>query len=114
MTRPLFTVEEQTPRGYKYNLALRLLDNVTPNILSINNPLSRRVAIAYSWYIFLREADARICSDICGGVDEDYRKWGEKELEAIAKALSTYAARLLHDIMKNGTSHGVKPPRPPI
>ena len=115
MSIPRFSIEETTPQGFKYGLAIRLLEDVAPRILSINNPLTARVATAYSWFIYLRDANPSVCREVCGeDFNENYKEWGERELEKIAKALSRYATRLLKSVLKEGDSgRQIRPPRPP-
>ena len=115
MSVPRFSVEEVSPRGYKYSLATRILDEVAPRLLSINNPLTSRVASAYSWFVYLRENAPTLCDDVCGAdFEQDYKKWGEEELEKIAAALARHAARLLREALKApDEGKPLRPPRPP-
>lgn len=116
MSVPRFSIEEVTPHGYKYGLAMRLLEEIAPRLLSINNPLTTRVASAYSWFLYLKEASPSICRQVCGeDFNQNYKEWGEEELEKIAEALSKYATLLLKEVIKTSIGAGktIKPPRPP-
>lgn len=100
MAKPRFTASEDSALTYKYNLAMRILNRVAPRLLNTSIPLSERVSNAYTWYVFLREVDASLCRDLCGEIDSDYSNWGSRDIEVIAKALVSYASRLLKENIK--------------
>jgi len=110
---PRFTVEEAPRHGYHFGLAMRLMEEVIPKMLSINTPLTQRVAMAYAWFIYLREADVGTCRDVCGDdVGENYREWGDEEIGLVARALALHASKLLHSVLRYQGS-GITPPKPP-
>jgi len=113
MSVPRFSVEEQTPRGLKYNLAMRIINDVVPTIMSINEPLSRRISLGFSWYVFLTEAAPGICREYCGEGLGDPEKWGAVELEKIARSLATYASSLMKEVLVINSKGGTRAPRPP-
>ena len=111
MSIPRFSLEER-PSGYRYGLAVMILREIAPRILSINNPLTSRVAVAYSWYLFIRSVAPATCRKYCSDMNENYREWGEDEPERVAKALIEYASGLLKSLL-GGQQGGIPVPRPP-
>jgi|GEM_PF-4082170 len=115
---PRFSVEQQTPNHLKYSLAMHILNDIAPRIMSINNPLSARVATAYTWFLFLKQNSPPICEELCGSVKSDPREWGEAELSVVAEALTRYASRMVDEALN--VSDRVRErrvprsPRPPV
>ena len=115
MSLPRFSIDDVTPYGYKYGLAIRILEEVAPKLISINNPLTTRIATAYSWFVFLEKAKPDLCRDKCGlDFNRNYKEWGEEELEKIAEALAEYATMMLKEILRiDVRGGGLFIPKPP-
>jgi len=76
-------------------LGIKILTDIVPSILEDGSWIGRRIAVAMTWYKFLCRT-----TEGCPKVPEDPRKWGSKELDAIAEALVSYAKSLLEDALR--------------
>ena len=77
---------EYSPRQ---GLAVYLLDRVVPLLLNDAESIDRKIAVARTWYLYLRD---RIREN---EVPPDYTKWGVKEIEKIAEAIINYVKHIL-------------------
>jgi len=75
--------------GYKVMMALKIIDEVVPYILS-SSDIIHRAARAYAWYIYLCRVGRKP-----GVKTDNYREWDNEDLRKIAEALVDYAKDLI-------------------
>ena len=83
----------ETQPTIKVRVGLHIISSVVPRILDDSIFIGERVALAYSWYLFMCKIS------LCPDVPKEMSKWGLNELQKVAEALIDYARKLLKDYL---------------
>ncbi len=85
-------IEGEIVSKLKVRVALHIIDEVVPRLLEDGEPISRRMALAYSWLRFVCKI-MKCPSDL----PQNPKEWSFDTLERIADVLLDYARHLLKD-----------------
>jgi hypothetical protein len=97
-------VEVHAPRG-RLAFAYNILTHVVPTIIDDSVHIGRRIALAYSWYLFLRRIGK------APNIPNQLSSWGLEELHAVAEALVGYATELVrHEMASLRSASAVEGP----
>ena len=92
----MYIKDSDQPMQFRIILAMRILEEVAPKLYGGGNiSFMDRLALAKTWYNFLKYTSSKLLPDISSNPNE----WSEEDIRKIADSLVLYARNLIGNLL---------------